>query len=122
MAVTDKQADIAILRTLGASPRSIMLIFMVQGSLIGMIGTALGIVSGVLMALNVENVVPIIERAVGMDLFPADVYYISELPSQLHWPDVWVIGGVALVLSFLATLYPSWRAARIEPAEALRYE
>jgi lipoprotein-releasing system permease protein len=122
MAVTDKQADIAILRTLGASPRSIMLIFMVQGSLIGVIGTLLGMISGVLLALNVETVVPFIERVVGMDLFPADVYYISELPSQLHWPDVFVIGGVALVLSFLATLYPSWRAAKIEPAEALRYE
>ena len=122
MAVTDKQADIAILRTLGASPLSIMLIFMVQGSLIGMIGTVLGVGSGVLLALNVETIVPIIERAVGMDLFPADVYYISELPSKLNWADVWVIGGVAMVLAFLATLYPSWRAAQIQPAEALRYE
>jgi lipoprotein-releasing system permease protein len=122
MAVTDKQADIAILRTLGASPRSIMVIFMVQGSLIGVIGTVLGVVSGVLLALNVETVVPLIERAVGMDLFPADVYYISELPSKLNWPDVFTIGGVALVLAFLATLYPSWRAARVQPAEALRYE
>ena len=122
MAVTDKQADIAILRTLGATPRSIMLIFMVQGSLIGIIGTMMGVASGILLALNVETLVPMIERAVGMDLFPADVYYISELPSKLNWPDVWVIGGVALVLSFLATLYPSWRAARIQPAEALRYE
>jgi lipoprotein-releasing system permease protein len=75
-----------------------------------------------LLALNVETVVPMIEKAVGMDLFPADVYYISELPSKLNWPDVWVVGGVALVLAFLATLYPSWRAARIQPAEALRYE
>ena len=122
MAVTDKQADIAILRTLGASPRSIMAIFMVQGSLIGVIGTLSGVVSGVLLALNVETVVPWIEKAVGRDLFPADVYYISELPSKLHWPDVWTIGGVALVLAFLATLYPSWRAANTEPAEALRYE
>ena len=122
MAVTDKQADIAILRTLGASPRSIMAIFMVQGSLIGVIGTLAGVVSGVLLALNVETVVPWIERAVGRDLFPADIYYISELPSKLHWPDVWTIGGVALVLAFLATLYPSWRAANTEPAEALRYE
>ncbi len=122
MAVTDKQADIAILRTLGASPNSIMAIFMVQGSLIGVIGTLLGLISGVLLALNVETVVPLIEQAVGMDLFPADVYYISELPSKLHWPDVFFIGGVALVLAFLATLYPSWRAARTQPAEALRYE
>ena len=122
MAVTDKQADIAILRTLGANPRSIMAIFMVQGSLIGVIGTLAGVVSGVLLALNVETVVPWIEKAVGMDLFPADVYYISELPSKLNWPDVWTIGGVALVLAFLATLYPSWRAANTQPAEALRYE
>jgi lipoprotein-releasing system permease protein len=122
MAVTDKQADIAILRTLGASPRSIMAVFMVQGSLIGVIGTLLGLALGVLLALNVETVVPLIERAVGMDLFPADVYYISKLPSKLNWPDVFTIGGVALALSFLATLYPSWRAARIQPAEALRYE
>ncbi|OYY93579.1 MAG: ABC transporter permease [Hydrogenophilales bacterium 28-61-23] len=122
MAVTDKQADIAILRTLGASPRSIMTVFMVQGSLIGVIGTLLGVVLGVLLALNVETVVPMIEQAVGMDLFPADVYYISKLPSKLNWPDVFTIGGVALLLSFLATLYPSWRAARVQPAEALRYE
>jgi lipoprotein-releasing system permease protein len=122
MAVTDKQADIAILRTLGASPRSIMAIFMVQGSLIGVIGTLLGLLLGVLLALNVETVVPLIEQAVGMDLFPADVYYISKLPSKLIWPDVFTIGGVALVLAFLATLYPSWRAAKIQPAEALRYE
>ena len=122
MAVTDKQADIAILRTLGASPRSIMLVFMVQGSLIGVIGTLLGLASGVLLAINVETVVPWIERAVGMDLFPADVYYISELPSKLNWGDVWTISGVALVLAFLATLYPSWRAANVQPAEALRYE
>jgi lipoprotein-releasing system permease protein len=94
----------------------------VQGSLIGVIGTLFGLFSGVLLALNVETVVPMIEKAVGMDLFPADVYYISELPSKLNWPDVWVVGGVALVLAFLATLYPSWRAARIQPAEALRYE
>jgi lipoprotein-releasing system permease protein len=122
MAVTDKQADIAILRTLGASPNSIMAIFMVQGSLIGLIGTLLGLVSGVLLALNVETVVPLIERAVGMDLFPADVYYISELPSKLVWGDVTTIGAVALVLLFLSTLYPSWRAANVQPAEALRYE
>ncbi|MEW5789541.1 MAG: lipoprotein-releasing ABC transporter permease subunit [Pseudomonadota bacterium] len=122
MAVTDKQADIAILRTLGAKPASIMAVFMVQGSLIGVIGTLAGVVSGVLLALNVETVVPWIEKMLGMDLFPADVYYISELPSKLNWPDVWTIGGVALVLSFLATLYPSWRAARVQPAEALRYE
>ncbi len=122
MAVTDKQADIAILRTLGASPTSIMKVFMVQGSLIGVIGTGLGVVSGVLLALNVETLVPFIERGLGLDLFPADVYYISELPSRLDWGDVGWVGGVALVLAFLATLYPSWRAANVQPAEALRYE
>ncbi|HRH79681.1 MAG TPA: lipoprotein-releasing ABC transporter permease subunit [Thiobacillaceae bacterium] len=122
MAVTDKQADIAILRTLGAPPASIMGVFMVQGSLIGVIGTLLGLASGVALALNVETVVPFIERSLGMDLFPADVYYISELPSKLVWSDVAWIGGVALALAFLATLYPSWRAARVQPAEALRYE
>ena len=122
MAVTDKQSDIAILRTLGAKPSSIMKIFIVQGSLIGVSGTILGVVSGVLLALNLETVVPIIERAFGMDLFPAEVYYISELPSKLDWNDVGIIGGVALALSLLATLYPSWRASRVNPAEALRYE
>ena len=122
MVVTDKQADIAILRTLGASPASIMQIFMVQGSLIGVVGTALGVSGGIALALNVETVVPMIERALGLDLFPADVYFISELPSKLVWTDVAWIGGVALLLAFLATLYPSWRAARVQPAEALRYE
>jgi len=118
MAVTDKQPDIAILRTLGASPASIMKVFMVQGSLIGVIGTG----AGVLLALNVETVVPWIEKAVGLDLFPSDVYYISELPSKVVWSDVFWIGGIALLLAFLATLYPSWRASRVQPAEALRYE
>ena len=95
---------------------------MVQGSLIGVVGTVLGVAGGVALALNVETVVPMIERALGMDLFPADVYLISELPSKLVWSDVAWTGGVALLLSFLATLYPSWRAARVQPAEALRYE
>ncbi|NTV94670.1 MAG: lipoprotein-releasing ABC transporter permease subunit [Thiobacillus sp.] len=122
MAVTDKQPDIAILRTLGASPASIMKVFMVQGSLIGVIGTVIGVTLGILLALNVETVVPFIERAVGIDLFPADVYYISELPSKVIWSDVATIAGVSLLLAFLATLYPSWRASRVQPAEALRYE
>lgn len=122
MAVTDKQPDIAILRTLGASPGSIMKVFMVQGSLIGVIGTLLGVVLGVLLAFNVETVVPVIERLFHVDLFPADVYYISELPSKVIWSDVGTIAGVSLLLAFLATLYPSWRAARVQPAEALRYE
>jgi lipoprotein-releasing system permease protein len=122
MAVTDKQADIAILRTLGARPGSIMKIFIVQGAFIGVFGTLLGFVSGVLLALNLETVVPVIERIAGVDLFPADVYYISKLPSKLVWSDVAIITGVSLLISLLATLYPSWRASRIQPAEALRYE
>jgi lipoprotein-releasing system permease protein len=122
MAVTDKQSDIAILRTLGAKPGSIMKIFIVQGAFIGVFGTALGVAGGVLLALNLETVVPFIERMAGMDLFPADVYYINELPSKLDWSDVGIIGGISLLISLAATLYPSWRASRINPAEALRYE
>ncbi len=95
---------------------------MVQGSFIGVFGTLLGIASGVLLALNLETVVPFIERLAGIDLFPAEVYYINELPSKLDWGDVGIIGTVSLLLSLLATLYPSWRASRINPAEALRYE
>jgi lipoprotein-releasing system permease protein len=122
MAVTDKQADIAILRTLGARPGSIMQIFIVQGAFIGVLGACLGMAGGIVLALNLETVVPIIERAFGMDLFPADVYYINQLPSKLVWSEVALIGGVSLAISLLATLYPSWRASRINPAEALRYE
>ena len=122
MAVTDKRADIAILRTLGASPRSIMQIFIVQGALIGVIGTLTGMVGGVLLALNIETIVPFIERLFNIQFLSKDIYYISELPSQLQAGDVAVITLVSLLLSLLATLYPSWRAARIHPAEALRYE
>lgn len=122
MAVTDKQSDIAILRTLGAKPGSVMAIFMVQGSFIGVFGTLLGVAGGVLLALNLETVVPFIERMAGMDLFPADVYYINELPSRLVWGEVGLIAGISLLISLAATLYPSWRAARVNPAEALRYE
>lgn len=122
MTVTDKQADIAILRTLGASPRSVMKIFMIQGALVGLLGTAIGVALGVLVALNVDVIVPVIERLLGVQFLPKDIYLISSLPSDLRWPDVYTIGGVAVVLAFLATLYPSWRAARVRPAEALRYE
>jgi lipoprotein-releasing system permease protein len=122
MAVTDKRADIAILRTLGASPASIMKIFIVQGSLIGVIGTSIGSVGGVLLALNVSAVVAAIERTFGIQFLSKEIYYISDLPSQLQWGDVATITLVSLVLSLLATLYPSWRAARTNPAEALRYE
>jgi lipoprotein-releasing system permease protein len=122
MTVTDKQADIAILRTLGASPRSIMKIFIIQGGLVGMIGTAIGVALGIVVALNVDVIVPFIERLFGVHFLPSDIYLITALPSELRWPDVWTIGGVAVVLAFVATLYPSWAAARVRPAEALRYE
>ena len=122
MTVTDKQADIAILRTLGSSPGSIMKIFMIQGALVGLIGTAIGVAGGVLIALNVDVIVPAIEHLLGVQFLPRDIYLISALPSDLRWPDVWTIGAVAVVLAFVATVYPSWRAARVRPAEALRYE
>jgi len=122
MTVTDKQADIAILRTLGASPRSIMKIFIIQGGLVGLIGTAVGVTLGVIVALNVGVIVPFIEHLFGIRFLSSDIYLISAMPSELRWPDVWTIGGVAVVLAFLATLYPSWAAARVRPAEALRYE
>ncbi len=122
MAVTDKQADIAILRTLGASPLSIMAVFIVQGALIGFIGLGLGVAGGVALALNVDVVVPFIERLLGTQFLAKEVYYISNLPSELQWRDVTTITGVAFVLALVATLYPSWRAARVNPAAALRYE
>lgn len=122
MVVTDKQSDIAILRTLGASPASIMGVFIVQGTVIGLIGTLLGAIGGISLALNVETIVPAIERMFGVHFLPGDVYYISELPSDLHWEDVLRISGIAFLLTVLATLYPAWRASRTEPAEALRYE
>jgi lipoprotein-releasing system permease protein len=122
MAVTDKQSDIAILRTLGASPGGIMKIFVVQGALIGVIGTLIGVAGGVALALNIDVVVPFLERLLSIQFLSREVYYITELPSDLQSGDVIAIGLVSLVLSLLATLYPSWRAARINPAEALRYE
>ena len=122
MTVTDKLADIAILRTLGASPRSILAIFVIQGALIGCIGTAVGVIGGVLVALNIDVVVPAIERTFQIQFLDKSVYYISELPSDLQRGDVVTIAAMALVLALLATLYPAWRAARVNPAEALRYE
>ncbi len=122
MVVTDKRADIAILRTLGASPGSIMIIFIIQGIVIGAMGTALGVLGGVGLALNVETIVPAIEGLFNVEFLAADVYYISDVPSELHWNDVWIMAMVSLGLSLLATLYPAWRAARTHPAEALRYE
>jgi lipoprotein-releasing system permease protein len=122
MMVTDKQADIAVLRTIGASPRSIMAIFMIQGTVIGVIGILIGMVSGIWLALNVETLVPAIEDLLQMKFLSPEVYYISELPSDLHWNDVIVIGTVAFVFSVLATIFPAWKAANTQPAEALRYE
>ena len=122
MVVADKEAEIAILRTLGATPRSIMAIFMVQGTVIGVVGTLLGVISGIALAQNVDVVVPFLERAFSITFLAKDVYYISELPSDMHWEDVWTITVASLFMGFIATLYPAWRAAQIQPAEALRYE
>jgi lipoprotein-releasing system permease protein len=122
MAVTDKRADIAIMRTFGASPASIMVIFIVQGALIGMIGTLIGAVFGVIVALNIDVIIPFIEGLFNIQFLSKDVYQISEVPSDLIWSDVITIVIVSFVLSLLATLYPSWRASKINPAEALRYE
>ncbi|BBL74977.1 lipoprotein-releasing ABC transporter permease subunit [Methylomagnum ishizawai] len=122
MVVTDKRPDIAILRTQGMTPDGVMGIFIVLGSLIGLFGTLLGTVGGVLLALNIDTVVPAIERLLGVQFLSGDVYYITELPSKLLWSDVAVITGIAFLLSVLATLYPARQASRIQPAEALRYE
>ncbi len=122
MVVNDKRGDIAILRTLGSTPGQIMRIFMVQGTVIGVVGTAIGAVVGILAALNVSAAIAGLERLIGHKFLNADVYFIDYLPSRIMAEDVWMVCGAALVLSFLATLYPAWRAARTQPAEALRYE
>ena len=122
MTVTDKQADIAILRTLGASPRSIMSIFMVQGAASGVIGTLAGVLLGLGIAFNIDVIVPAIERALSVSFLPSSVYLISRMPSKPQADDIVPIVVISLLLSFVATLYPSWRASRVQPAEALRYE
>ncbi|RCX11522.1 lipoprotein-releasing ABC transporter permease subunit [Extensimonas vulgaris] len=122
MAVTDKRADIAILRTLGASPRSIMGVFMVQGALVGVIGTFSGLVLGLAVALNIDVIVPALERLFHARFLPQDIYLISKMPSDPQSGDIVPIVLISLVLAFVATLYPSWRASRMNPAEALRYE
>ena len=122
MTVRDKQSDIAILRTLGASPSSIMKIFMVQGSMVGLVGTSLGVGFGVLIALYIPQIVAFIEHLFGVQFLDKGIYFISSLPSDLHWDDVGFIGFIALLLSLTFTIYPSWRAAQVKPAEALRYE
>jgi len=122
MTVTDKRADIAILRTLGASPRSIMLIFMVQGAMVGVIGTLAGLALGLGIALNIDVIVPAIEHAFNASFLPKDIYLISKMPSEPQSSDIAPIAVISLILSFVATIYPSWRASRVNPAEALRYE
>jgi lipoprotein-releasing system permease protein len=122
MTVTDKRADIAILRTLGASPRSVMGIFVVQGAAAGVLGTMVGVGIGLLVAFNIDVIVPFIERVLGVAFLPGSVYLISRMPSDPRWADVLPIALVSLVLAFVATLYPSWHASRVNPAEALRYE
>lgn len=122
MVVTDKHADIAILRTIGATPRSIMGIFVVQGLAIGVIGILVGVGLGVLLALTIADLIGWVESAFGIQFLDAGVYFISDLPSRLHWEDVGNIVAAALGLTFLSTLYPAWRAARVQPAEVLRYE
>src|SRR3989344_2606829 len=120
--VTEKRADIAILRTLGATPKTILGIFLVHGSIVGIIGTLVGTACGVLLALNVETIVQGIEHVFNTSFVPGDVYFISKLPSDLHWTDVMLVSGSSLILSLLSTVYPAWRASKVQPAEALRYE
>ncbi len=122
MIVTDKKAEIAILRTLGLSPASVVKVFMLQGALIGVIGTLLGGVLGIVTALNVDTLIPAIESFFKLELFPADVYVISDFPAEMRWRDVTGVVLISLLLSFLATIYPAWKASRVQPAEALRYE
>jgi lipoprotein-releasing system permease protein len=122
MTVTDKRADIAILRTLGASPRSIMGIFMVQGAMVGVIGTLAGLALGLGIAYNIDVIVPALERLFHASFLPREVYLINRMPSDPQQADIMPIAIISLVLAFLATIYPSWRASRVNPAEALRYE
>jgi lipoprotein-releasing system permease protein len=122
MVVTDKTGDIAILRTMGATPGRIMRIFIIQGAVIGIVGTLTGTALGILGALNISGIISWIEGVLGQQFLSADVYFISYLPSQLQWADVIIISVTGLALSLLATIYPAWRASRVDPAEALRYE
>ncbi|MDD5273762.1 MAG: FtsX-like permease family protein, partial [Methylovulum sp.] len=122
MVVTDKRGDIAILKTQGLTSGAVMGIFMVLGTTIGLAGTALGVVGGVLLSLNIADIIHTIEEATGFKFLSAEVYYISDLPSKLLWTDVYAIAGMAFLLSLLATIYPAWQASRVNPAEVLRYE
>jgi lipoprotein-releasing system permease protein len=122
MMVTDKRADIAILRTLGATPGEIQKIFVISGSISGTAGTLVGAIVGIIVSLEIPTWVPVIEHLLGVQFLAKDIYFINSLPSDPQFADIAFIVGTSLVLSLLATLYPSWRAARIQPAEALRYE
>jgi len=122
MLVTDKQSDIAILRTLGMSPGGVMAVFMVQGAVIGTVGTVAGSLAGIFTALNIEWLVPAIEQLFGTHILAPDLYYITEVPSDMRWVDVGLITGASMLMGLVATLYPAWRASRTQPAEALRYE
>lgn len=122
MVVTDKQSDIAVLRTIGASPANIRNIFILQGLIIGSLGAIFGLIGGISLAANIDVIVPFIESMLGFQFFPADVYYISKVPSLIIWADVYAVAGLAFILTLVATLYPARRAAKIQPAEALRYE
>ena len=122
MTVTDKRADIAILRTLGASPQSIMVIFVVQGATVGVLGTVSGLLLGLGVAFNIDVIVPAIEQLLGASFLPRDIYLISRMPSDPQAADIWPVALISLALAFMATLYPSWRASRVDPAQALRYE
>jgi len=121
MVVREKRGEIAILRTLGAAPAAIVRIFMAQGTLIGVTGTAIGVALGVLVAVNLDVLVGMVEHALGMKFLAPDIYFISDFPTQLRWSDVAVIGGIALGLAFSSTLYPAWRGSTLPPAEALRH-
>jgi lipoprotein-releasing system permease protein len=122
MTVNDKQSDIAILRTLGATPKTITSIFIIQGSIIGIIGSAMGVIGGIILALNAPDIVVFLERTFHIQFISASVYFIDYLPSKLEWRNVWQVSLAALGMSFIATIYPAWRASKIQPAEALRYE
>lgn len=122
MVVTDKQSDIAIFRTMGLTPKRVMAVFMVQGTIVGVVGTFIGVLLGVLLSINVENILPLIEQILGRKLFSAEVYKITEIQAVVNVTEVTVIATTSLILSMLATIYPAWKASKVQPAEALRYE
>jgi lipoprotein-releasing system permease protein len=122
MTVTEKRAEIAILRTLGASPASIMAVFVVQGAAVGVLGTAAGVALGLLLATNIDVLVPALERALNVRFLDPSIYFIDRLPSEPRASDIGPIAAISVLLSLLATLYPSWRASRVQPAQALRHE